>query len=140
MFGLLITVAAFVFVAAQYTVYKQNTAVNCWGLRGSASNSARSTRTVALLAMIGLIIVRGPYMDWKEDYTAHQEALYENTKWISTDSGMERMCNRCEHTVFDPSFTEWNDGYANGHTVSTNPMWYEEPHKYSKYVRTCSSR
>tara|TARA_B100000131_G_scaffold32567_1_gene30218 strand:+ start:256 stop:678 length:423 start_codon:yes stop_codon:yes gene_type:complete len=114
MISLLIAVAAMVFVAAQYTVYKQNTAVNCWGLRGSASDSARSTRTGALLIMIALIIVRGPINDFYADMEVKSEAYMQDTflgemyvKDYYLDSngdhsdfhGRVPMCNRCGHTV-----------------------------------------
>ena len=46
----------------------------------------------------------------------------------------EDCCNRCNKVVGK----SWNP--AHGHTLTIQPSWYEEPQKYSKYVRTCSSR
>ena len=115
MISLAIAVAAMVFVAAQYTVIKQKTAVNAYGYRrGVASDSARSTRTGALLIMIALIIVRGAFNDLnaaaelkssaynKDTFLGpiHVPNYYRDYNGDESDFyGEVPMCNRCRETI-----------------------------------------
>ena len=68
---------------------------------------------------MGRVHVDNYYMDYNGD--------------LSDFDGKVPMCNRCKHTI-----GSWSNP-AHGHTLTINPMWYEEPHKYDQYVRTCSS-
>ena len=89
------------------------------------------------------------YKAYQIDVTAQNNALKVNTRVITTwvdslhlgSDGKwygghveENCCNRCDQVVGN------RHNPAHGHTLTISGMWREEPHKYSKYVRTCSVR
>ena len=130
MITLCIVVGIIMLVLAQYKVMQEDKAIqkHGWSYSRDSRDTARTIRTGAILAVIALIIVRGPLNDFYAELEAKNTAYMKNTflgemyvKDYYLDSngdssdfhGRVPMCSKCGHTV-----GSWSNP-AHGHKLVT---------------------
>ena len=116
MITLLIVVCIISVTLAQIKVMQENKSIEKYGWTycKDARDTARTIRIGALLALVGLVIIRGPLNDFYADMEVKSEAYMQDTflgemyvkdyymDYQGTKSdfhGRVPMCSRCGHTV-----------------------------------------